>query len=117
LQTLQYSPELLAYVGGVLKAQAHPRTEDNLVARSIILEFRQAMMTYDFVQYQRLGDWILWVDVMTPEYFAENRNMIDNIARLSYSACYNMMHGKWQVYAELADGLPVIAQRVRNVLV
>ena len=113
LQGLQYLPETTAYVVGVLKARERVQPADDFSDRSVTLAFRDAVMSGDFVQFQRLGDWILWAEVMVPEHFAENRAVISNIGSLSYYSCHRILRGQWRVYEELAEKLPVLTQHVR----
>jgi hypothetical protein len=117
LQGLRYRPETLAYVGGVLKTLSHPRAEDDLSKQSIVLAYAAARKNGDFATFQRLGDWVLWVDMIFPESIEGSREAIESIGRLSYYACHRIMRGQWVVYEELADELPRIAARVRRSLV
>ena len=117
LQGLEYRPETVAYVAGVLKAQGNPRGPECMAGRSIVLAYQEARQSGDFVAYQRLGDWVLFVDVVLPDSIKNEREAVETIGRLSYLACYRILRGKWDVYEELADELPTIARRVRRKLV
>lgn len=116
LQGLQRRPETTAYIVGVLKARGNWSPEDDLSDRSIILTFAAAVQSGDFAQFQRLGDWILWADVVVPEHFADSRELVDGIGRRAYYSCHRILRGQWRVYEELADELPTIVQQVRSKL-
>jgi hypothetical protein len=117
VQGLRFSPETLAYVVGVLKNLSRPREGDDMSKQSIVLAYRDASTKNDFAGFQRLGDWVLWVDVMTPELIDNNRQVVESYGRLSYLSCHRILRGQWHVYEELADELPLIAAKVRQKLV
>lgn len=110
LQGLLCREDTRAYVTGVM---ADFKPTDVLNDRSIVLEFAEARLKGDFVTYQRLGDWVLWVEAMQPELIQDNRVVIETIGRMSYYACHRIMRGQWLVYEELADDLPKIAMGIR----
>ena len=112
-----FRPETLAYVTGVLKAQGRPREGDCMAGQSIVLAYSQARCSGDFVQYQRIGDWVLFLDVVLPDSIKDEREAVETIGRLSYLACYRLIRYKWDVYEELADQLPSLAMHVRRKLV
>lgn len=115
LDGLQCAPDTLAYVVGVLGKK---RWEGDILAgESIVLAFNDALVTSDFVSFQRIGDWVLWVDSVYPEYINGHRELIESIGRRSYYTCHRIMRGQWHVYEELADELPSIAEKVRRKLV
>jgi hypothetical protein len=117
LRGLRYRPETVAYVTGVLKALGHPRQEDVFVDRSVLLAYDAAVLKSDFAGFQRIGDWVLWVEAMAPQFIAQERQLIETLGRRSYYACHRLMGNRWLVYEELADELPRIAARVRRSLV
>lgn len=110
----QYFPETLAYVIGVLKAQAKPKNEIDMSNRSIVLEYALANENGNFETFQRIGDWVLWVDIIIPQSIVYSKEVVESIGRQSYMSCYRIMHGKWKVYEELADVLPSLALHVRQ---
>lgn len=117
LQGLEgYRPETIAYITGVLKAQGKPRGQDCMAGQSVVLAFHEAKLTGNFAQYQRIGDWILFVDVILPDSIKHEREAIVTIGQLSYLTCYRLVQHKWDVYEELSDCLPDIARSVRNAL-
>ena len=117
LHGLQYSAETIAYVAGVLKALSRPSDEDVFANRSIVLAYRDAVATGSFTEFQRIGDWVLWAQVVVPEHVAPHRELVQSIGRLSYYTCHRILMGKWRVYEELADELPTLARHVRHRLV
>lgn len=117
LQGLHYRPETIAYVAGVLKAQANPRPEECMAGKSVVLAFAEARERGDFAEYQRIGDWVLFVNVVLPESIEHEREAVTTIGQLSYYSCYRLIHYKWDLYEELADELPSLALHVRLKLV
>lgn len=117
LQGLDYRPETVAYVAGVLKSQGNPKAHESMAGRSVVLAYQEARLTGDFAAFQRIGDWVLFVDVILPDSIKYEREAVETIGRLSYLACYRIVRGKWDVYEELADQLPSLAKHVRRKLV
>lgn len=117
LHSLRFHPETMAYVAGVLKTLAHPKEEDVFARKSVILAFQDARLRGDFAEFQRIGDWVLWVDVVLPQNIEGHRDAVESIGRLSYYTCHRIMRGQWRVYEELADELPAIAALARRKLV
>ena len=112
LEPLSFGVDTKAYVTGVL---SRLKTADIFGPHdSIVLAFHDARVKGDFAAFQRLGDWVLWVDAMHPEFIADHHEVIESIGRMSYYACHRIMRGEWRVYEELADQLPSIVQGVRR---
>lgn len=115
LKGLPHSPEAVAYVVGVLGKR---RWEgEDLSNSSLLLEYQAAALKGDFVGFQRIGDWVLFIDSVHPGHFNGVRDFVENIGRLSYYRCFRLMGGSWRVYEELADELPSLAAKVRRRLV
>ncbi len=117
LHGLQYRPETIAYVAGVLKTLAHPRDEDDFSKKSVVLAYAEAQASGDFATYQRIGDWVLWVNAVLPGSIVGSKDAVESIGRQSYYSCHRILRGQWVVYEELADELPSIARHVRRMLV
>jgi hypothetical protein len=112
LEPLRCGTDTKAYVTGVLSGI---KADDLFGQRdSIVLAFHEAKMTGDFVEFQRIGDWVLWVDSMHPAFIADHHDVIESIGRMSYYACHRIMRGQWRLYEELADDLPAIVYQVRK---
>lgn len=103
-----YSDLTHAYVINVLTT--YTNIQNDLSKQSIVLTFGAAKETHDFVQFQKLGDWILWLDSIHPT--ATNETII-SIGRSSYYMCYKFVKS-WKVYEELADNLPTITNSIRT---
>lgn len=116
LRHLKHKPETVAYVVSVLKSLAKPKACDDLSKRSIVLEFASARESGDFATFQRIGDWVLWVDIVMPESLAGTREIVESVGRQSYYACHRILRGQWRIYEELADELPVIANSAHRIL-
>lgn len=110
LEPLKFGADTKAYVTGVL---SRLQVNDMLVHDSIVLAFDDARRTGGFAEFQRIGDWVLWVDALHPSFIAEHHEVVESIGRLSYYACHRLMRGQWPVYEELADQFPAIVRGVR----
>ena len=117
LHGMRRKPETVAYIAGVLKSLAKPRELDDLSKRSVVLEFAYARETGDLATFQRIGDWVLWVNIVMPESLEGTREAVESVGRQSYYTCHRILRGQWRVYEELADDLPTIARSARHMLV
>lgn len=113
LADLPYGDPTRAYVANVL---GHRRYDNDLSNHSLVLAFADARYRADFAGYQRIGDWVLWVDVFYPEFVVE-RDLSQSLARQSYYACHRMMRGQWPIYEELADKLPTLIHEIRSCVI
>jgi len=116
LQGLRCSPETRAYVANVLKTLSHPHEDAVFAGRncSVIAAYQEAVVKNDFATYQRIGDWVLWVDAMCPDSLRGKQEVVENFGRLAYYSCHRILRGQWHIYEELADSLPSIATRIRQ---
>ncbi len=112
LQTLNYGENTRAYVASVL-AKFHPN-KDILTNSSIVLSFNAAKLHGDFVAFQRIGDYVLWVDSIFPQHINENKEIIELIGRMSYYRCHHIMRKQWLVFEELADEFPNIVNDIHE---
>jgi hypothetical protein len=112
----RYSPEVLAYVVGVLVALGTSASTD-MSTKSVVLAYQDATETGDFAGFQRIGDWVLWVDAVFPDSIASERFVVESFGRMSYLSCHRILRGQWRLYEELADELPSLAVSVRSALV
>lgn len=117
LTGLQYRPETIAYIAGVLKTLGHPGPEDDMSGRSIVLAYLDAVERGDFVAFQRIGDWVLWSDVVLPGSIKHSREIVHAVGQRSYRSCHRILQGQWALYEELANDLPQIVLHVRSRLV
>lgn len=111
LVDLNCSPTAKAYITGVLSA----RNTDFVMSKreSIVLAFYSAKENGNFATFQKIGDWVLWVDSINPAFIKNHHEITETIARLSYFSCHRMLKGTWPIYEELADNLPQIVKDVR----
>lgn len=82
---------------------------------SVVLAYAEARAAHDFVRFQRIGDWVLWVEVWAPAYVARDQRVVESIGRLSYATCHRILRGTWPIYEELADQLPDIVAELRAI--
>lgn len=113
LKHLKCSADAQAYVAGMLAAF---KTNNMLNNESIVLTYYSAQQRSDFATYQRVGDWVLWVNTMHPSHLSKNKEIVESIGRLSYYTCHRILKGKWLLYEELADNFTVIVQDIQNKL-
>ena len=109
LTQLRCSADARAYVVGVL--MKYRSADEDLSRRSIVLAYCDARETGRFENFQRVGDWALWVSALQPN--ESDREIVESLGRMSYYTCHRLMRRSWPVYEELADELPVIASGVR----
>jgi hypothetical protein len=115
LKGLPHSPEVVAYVVGVLGKRRWDG--EDLSNRSLLLTYQAATLVNDFVGFQRIGDWVLFVGSVHPSHFNGVHDFVENIGRLSYNRCFRLMGKQWRLYQELADELPSLVARVHSRLV
>ena len=116
LTGLPHSPEVIAYVVGVLGKRRWD-DQDLMTDRSLVIVFQDALIKRDFTEFQRIGDWVLFADTVMPDHLNGTRDFAENVGRLSYYECFRLMGNTWRVYEELADDLPKLVARVRQRLV
>ena len=111
LTELKCSPTAKAYIAGVFSS----RSTDFVMTRreSVVLAFYSARENGDFSTFQKIGDWVLWVDSMNPAFIKNHHEVTETIARLSYFSCHRILKGKWPIYEELADDFPRIVKDIR----
>lgn len=114
LQGLKCSPETFAYVVGVLSQKRWDKAD--MSSQSVVLAYRDATLAGNFAGFQRLGDWVLFVDIAYPQHIDRSREVVESLGRLSYYSCHRIMMGRWRIYEELADSLPNIAANARRLL-
>lgn len=114
LETSELREDTRAYIVGVMATI----TGDGLLGPrdSVVLAYAEARQHYDFARFQRLGDWVLWVDVWYPRHIEQNQHVVESIGRFSYEACHRITKRSWPVYEELADDLPRIVRSLRRCL-
>lgn len=117
LEGLSYRPETLAYVAGVMKTLGHPNVGDDLSGQSVVLAYRDAVLDGGFAAFQRIGDWVLWADVVLPRSIEPSKDVVHAIGQSSYRSCHRILRGQWALYEELADELPQLVVHVRSRLV
>lgn len=107
------APPTKAYVVSVMAGMAPSGTFGP--GESVVLAYAEARSAHDFVRFQRIGDWVLWVEVWAPAYVARDHRVVESIGRLSYATCHRILRGTWPIYEELADRLPAIVTELRAV--
>lgn len=112
LSGLRCQDETRAYVAGLL-ANFHHASAPDLSTQSVVLALADARLKGDFVAFQRIGDWVLWVDIVHPAFIKHHVDVTEAAGRQAYYCCHRIMMGQWQVYEELADELPRLARAIR----
>lgn len=112
LEPSDLDPDLQAYVVGVLDSMRRGGCRD-LSDESVVLAYSLAVRTGEFVRFQTLADWTLWVSSFAPQSVAEPE-LIEQLGMMSYAACDRMMRGRWPVFAVLALRLPDVISVVRS---
>ncbi len=99
-----------AYVVGVLTGFCG--SAGDMSRESVVLAYADARRRGDFATFQRIGDWVLWIDAVHPSSIEDHLQVVESIGRMSYYACNHLVK-QWPLYEELADDLPRIARVVR----
>jgi hypothetical protein len=113
LSELRCTDDTKAYVTGVL-TKFKCNTQGDMSHESIVLAFNDARISGDFKSYQRIGDWVLFIDVIVPDAIKHHRKSVETIGQLSYSSCHKLMLGRWLVFEELAERLPGLSREARS---
>lgn len=103
LEGVEASPDARAYLVSLFASMKS--AQEDLSRESIVLAFAEARTTGEFQKFQRIGDWVVWCMSFAPESIGARELVID-LGRLSYYACWRMTNKEWTVYEELADNLP-----------
>lgn len=114
LQDVKCSEDTKAYVTGIMCR--FRSAQDDMSNESIVLAYADAKRSGQFVTFQRIGDWTVWIGSMYPARIEQHREVTESIARLSFYTCHRLLNGKWRVFEELADDLPKIVNDVHNCL-
>lgn len=78
--------------------------EDDLSKDSVTLLFAQARNNHDFLSYQKLADWLFFINSVAPEHLNNaSKDYYDTIAKLSYYSCYKLINKQWKLFEQLAD--------------
>ncbi len=113
-EALHVSHEARAYLTSLFATQM--RSCDGDMSRSsIVLSYATARLKGDFVSFQRIGDWVTWGLSTVPQSF-EAKEVVVDLGRLSYYACWRLTNREWKVFEEMADTLPLLSERIRDIL-
>lgn len=113
LGDLPQSLETKAYVVSVF-TRFVVTTADDMSDESVVLSFKRAQETADFGKFQRIGDWVLWVETFMPDAVKNKHQVVETFGRLAYSACFRLLKRQWPLYEELADELPRLTYLARK---
>lgn len=111
-RNLKCSQNTRAYVTSVLTQ--YKSSIDDMSNQSIIVAYSEAKISGNFVDYQRIGDWVLWISSVYPSAISSDKEVVQTVGRLSYNACHRILRGNWPLYEELADNLIGISQDVND---
>ncbi len=110
---LRCSAEAGAYVVGVVNKFV-VSVDGDMSDVSLVVSFDNASRVGDFVELQRLGDWVLWSMAIVPESVADRVKLTEMIGREAYDACYRLLRRQLYVYKELSVDLSDIAKQVNR---
>ena len=111
LSSVRCSDNTKAYIVNVLSDASVLR---DMSRDSLVIAYHDAKINVDFVKLQMLADWVLWVDSFCPASIRDNIGVTETIGQLSYYACHRLMRGRWVIFEELADNLPLIVDDIRR---
>lgn len=81
---------------------------------SIVLKYLEARSTHNFATHQQIGDCVLFLGSIYPEFIKEHRTVVESMGQQSYYACYVMLNRQWKIYEELADELPMLMSEIAH---
>lgn len=113
LYGIDCSDDAIAYASRVLSHYAVSAVDD-MSDRSLVVAFLDAKQQSEFVPYQKLADWILYVCCVHPTSVSSVMPIALDIGRLSYGTCYRLVKRSWPVYEELSIDLSTIASSVHE---
>ena len=86
----------------------------DLSAQSITVAFAEAKSRQEFIKYQNIGDFLLFIETFYPEYLKNaSPEYFIAVAQVSYLACFKMTHRKISIYEELADRFKEIVKKLK----
>lgn len=114
LSDIKCSDDTKAYIISIY-SNYKQSTEDDLSQGNITLRFCQARTNHKFLEYQRLGNYILYAETLYPESLRfASKDYYDEIAKLSYLSCYNLINRQWQLYYELYSKFNYLEHEIKS---
>lgn len=84
---------------------------------SFTLAFKDARDTGKFDKFQALGDWLFWLQAMSPDSIDNTqRGYVSSLAQLSYATCNRLLNNKWPLFSEMATRYFELAADVNAIL-
>jgi hypothetical protein len=115
LDGLSCQEDTRAYIIGVFVK--YRSAEFDLSRENLTLTFAQARFNRNFLLYQALGDWIFYAGSLYPQSLTNaSESYYQDLARLSYYACYNIINRQWRSYQELADNFVDLEQETHRLI-
>jgi hypothetical protein len=81
------------------------------IKSSITLSFLEAKTQANFSSFQKIGDWSLFC--LTLDLLPQHSAILENLGCKSYEACYFLLKKQWDVFGELAENMPKIADQAK----
>ena len=114
LRDLKYQEDTKAYIISIYTK--YKSSEFDFSKDSITLMYARAYYEQNFLIFQNIGDWIFFINTITPQFSFASQDYYNTIARLSYYSCYKLINRQWRLYEQLADEFIEITDDVRYVL-
>lgn len=114
LNKLDCDKDVKAYIVSIFTK--YKNSADDLSNQSITIEYSSAKLAGDFVKFQRLADYLFFINSMHPESLnAASKDYYYSIAQLSYYSCYRIIR-EWKIFEMLADDFIKLSETSRKVI-
>jgi hypothetical protein len=115
LTDLPCQPDTRAYIVSIFgkyKSAEQVPSQDSLT-----VWFCQARERQNFDEYQKIGDWIFWLNSLAPQHLqSASKDYYHALAQTSYYTCYRLLNKQWKLYEEMADRLVILEEQVKHKL-
>jgi hypothetical protein len=113
LKDLNCQPDTRAYIVGIFGK--YKKADFDLSKDSLTLLLCQAQTKQDFLTYQKIGDWIFYINSIAPQHLQfASKDYYNSLAQVSYYTCYRLINKQWKLFEQLADELIPLEFQVRK---
>ena len=113
LKDLSCQPDTKAYIIGIFGK--YKKADFDLSKDSLTLLLCQAQTKQDFLTYQKIGDWIFYINSIAPQHLQfASKDYYNSLAQVSYYTCYRLINKQWKLFEQLADELIPLEFQVRK---
>lgn len=116
LDNIKLRDDTCSYIKGTLKEGLKNEKDFDLSDQSLSLLYLETLKNGNFKDYQRIGDWVVFVhSIFSIDFEDPLRKFEIELAQKSYAACFNMLNS-WLIFEELSNRLPIIVRTVNKAM-